>query len=183
MISGGEIFVVLLFVLILFGADKIPELAKGLGKGVREFKKASEEIQREIASTDGGILSDVRKDLNEIQTNLTQTLESEAVNPAADLADAVNEAGSDIPQYEEGTAIAGVNTGYDAPLSQSEPPSSPLVPEETVVQDRSTVAQDEPLMEDFYYKQPTAYNQPAGSESPASHQTSHPETSGEAQGA
>ncbi|MGE4567898.1 MAG: twin-arginine translocase TatA/TatE family subunit, partial [Bacteroidales bacterium] len=130
MISGGEIFLVLLFVLILFGADKIPDLAKGLGKGVREFKKASEEIQREIAATDGGILSDVRKDLNEIKSNLTDTLDSEAVNPASDLADALNEAGSDVPQYGAGAVIAGVNTGYDTPSSnESTPQSDTLQPE------------------------------------------------------
>ncbi len=39
-----EILLILLIVLILFGAKKIPELAKGLGKGVREFKKGLHEI-------------------------------------------------------------------------------------------------------------------------------------------
>lgn len=40
-----EILLILLIVLILFGAKKIPELAKGLGKGVREFKKGLHEIE------------------------------------------------------------------------------------------------------------------------------------------
>ncbi len=39
-----EILLILLIVLVLFGAKKIPELAKGLGKGVREFKKGLHEI-------------------------------------------------------------------------------------------------------------------------------------------
>ena len=47
-IGGGEIFIVLFVVLLLFGAKKIPELARGLGKGMREFKDATQEIQREI---------------------------------------------------------------------------------------------------------------------------------------
>jgi sec-independent protein translocase protein TatA len=40
MIGKGEILIILIVVLILFGAKKIPEFAKGLGKGIKEFKKA-----------------------------------------------------------------------------------------------------------------------------------------------
>jgi sec-independent protein translocase protein TatA len=43
-----EILVILMVILLLFGAKKIPELARGLGKGIREFKDASKEIKREI---------------------------------------------------------------------------------------------------------------------------------------
>ena len=43
-----EILLVLLIVLLLFGAKKIPELAKGMGKGIREFKEASKEVKKEI---------------------------------------------------------------------------------------------------------------------------------------
>ena len=45
----GEIFVILLIVLILFGSKKIPELARGIGKGIREVKDATNDIKREIA--------------------------------------------------------------------------------------------------------------------------------------
>ena len=47
-INGPEVIVILAVVLILFGAKKLPELAKGLGQGIREFKKSSKEIQDEI---------------------------------------------------------------------------------------------------------------------------------------
>ena len=40
-LGGGEIVLILALVLILFGARKLPELAKGLGQGIKEFKKAS----------------------------------------------------------------------------------------------------------------------------------------------
>ena len=40
-LGGGEIILILTIVLILFGAKKLPELAKGLGQGIREFKKAA----------------------------------------------------------------------------------------------------------------------------------------------
>ncbi|HET6245267.1 MAG: twin-arginine translocase TatA/TatE family subunit [Bacteroidetes bacterium] len=47
-LGGGEIFIVLLVILLFFGSKKIPELARGLGKGIREFKDATSDIQREI---------------------------------------------------------------------------------------------------------------------------------------
>ena len=46
-LGGGEIFLLVLVVLLLFGAKRIPELAKGLGKGIREFKDASKGIDKE----------------------------------------------------------------------------------------------------------------------------------------
>src|SRR5436190_13017552 len=47
-LSGGELIVVLGAILILFGAKRIPEFAKGLGQGIREFKKAQNEVMNEI---------------------------------------------------------------------------------------------------------------------------------------
>jgi len=47
-LGGGEIFVILLVVLIFFGAKRIPELAKGIGKGMREFKDAMNGVENEV---------------------------------------------------------------------------------------------------------------------------------------
>ena len=49
-LSGGELVLVLVVILVLFGAKRIPEFAKGLGKGITEFKKASNEVTNEIQS-------------------------------------------------------------------------------------------------------------------------------------
>lgn len=46
-LGGGEIFLIILVVLLIFGGKKIPELARGLGKGIREFKNASSGIDEE----------------------------------------------------------------------------------------------------------------------------------------
>ena len=51
-LGAGEIILILLVVLILFGAKKIPELAKGLGKGMSEFKKGLKEVETEIKEAD-----------------------------------------------------------------------------------------------------------------------------------
>ena len=47
-LGGWEILLILLVLLIFFGAKKIPELAKGLGKGIKEFKNSTNEIKDEI---------------------------------------------------------------------------------------------------------------------------------------
>lgn len=49
-ISGPEIIIIILVIVMLFGAKKIPELAKGLGQGINEFKKATDDIKNEIKS-------------------------------------------------------------------------------------------------------------------------------------
>ena len=49
-LGGGEIILILALVLILFGAKKLPELAKGLGTGIKEFKKATRDVSDEMHS-------------------------------------------------------------------------------------------------------------------------------------
>ncbi len=63
-ISGSEIFIIMLVILLLFGADKIPEIARGLGKGLRELHKATDEIKNEIKN------SGVKEDVEEIKKNI-----------------------------------------------------------------------------------------------------------------
>ena len=48
MLGWPEIIGILIVVLVLFGAKKIPELAKGLGSGIKEFKKATREVQDDL---------------------------------------------------------------------------------------------------------------------------------------
>ncbi|NUM49561.1 MAG: twin-arginine translocase TatA/TatE family subunit [Flavobacteriales bacterium] len=66
-LGGGELFVILLFIIIFFGAKKIPELARGLGKGIREFKNATSDIQKEIRNNASNPLDDIdiTKDLKD----------------------------------------------------------------------------------------------------------------------
>ena len=48
MIGTTEIIIILVIILLLFGGRKLPELAKGLGLGLREFKNASRDIKKEV---------------------------------------------------------------------------------------------------------------------------------------
>lgn len=55
-IGGQEVLLILAVILIFFGAKKIPELARGLGRGIREFKDATQEVKKEI----GDDLADIK---------------------------------------------------------------------------------------------------------------------------
>ncbi len=57
-LGTSEILIILLVILIFFGAKKIPELAQGLGKGIREFRKAAKDIQEDVKGEDPAKIED-----------------------------------------------------------------------------------------------------------------------------
>lgn len=75
-ISGAEIFVVIVLAVMLFGADKLPEIARGLGKGMRQVKDATNDIKREISSSakdanlDLDAVADIKKQVNKVRDNI-----------------------------------------------------------------------------------------------------------------
>lgn len=62
--GGSEILFILLAVLVLFGADKLPEFARTIGKGMREVKKATDELKDEISRESLAIKKDVQENLD-----------------------------------------------------------------------------------------------------------------------
>ena len=75
-ISGTEIAFILFIVIMVFGADKIPEIAKGLGKGMRALKDATNDIKHEITKSaekhgiDTSITKDVDDELKKVKDDL-----------------------------------------------------------------------------------------------------------------
>ena len=53
-IGMPELLIILLVVLLLFGAKRLPELARGLGKGIREFKDATKNVEKEFKELEKG---------------------------------------------------------------------------------------------------------------------------------
>ncbi|NJB70743.1 sec-independent protein translocase protein TatA [Saonia flava] len=82
-ISGGEIFFIMFIVVMVFGADKIPGIAKGLGKGMRQLKDATEDIKQEIQKSaekqgiDTDFVTDIKKDIDSVKENMTSGLNKE----------------------------------------------------------------------------------------------------------
>lgn len=66
--GGMEVLIILLVILLFFGAKRIPELARGIGQGINEFRKASDEIKKEIEEGEKeGLNSDKKKDVQQKQ--------------------------------------------------------------------------------------------------------------------
>jgi sec-independent protein translocase protein TatA len=76
--GAGEIMFIMLVALLLFGGDKLPQLARGLGKGLRDFKDASEGIKREISNQ---IDNYETKKAEAAPTNTTDTPTAEGETP------------------------------------------------------------------------------------------------------
>ncbi len=76
-IGGTEIIFVLLIVVLVFGADKLPEIARGLGKGMRQLKDATNDIKHEVTKSvkendiiDTDATKEIQKEINRVTDNL-----------------------------------------------------------------------------------------------------------------
>lgn len=80
-ISGAEIGFILFIVLLVFGADKVPEIARGLGKGMRQIKDATDEIKGEITKSaknndiDLDFTKDIRKEIEGIKDGVQKDID------------------------------------------------------------------------------------------------------------
>lgn len=78
-LSTGELFFVALVIVMLFGSKRIPEIAKGLGKGIREFKNATSDIQEEIRKTSQEITSKADPSKGSDSSNSTNSNKADQV--------------------------------------------------------------------------------------------------------
>jgi sec-independent protein translocase protein TatA len=74
--GGSEILLILLAVLVLFGADKLPEFARNLGKGLREIKKATDEIKDEITKHSSEVVEEIKEIRNQSQAGTEEIKKS-----------------------------------------------------------------------------------------------------------
>jgi len=76
-ISGAEIAFIMFILVMVFGADKIPEIARGLGKGMRTLKNATNDIKSEIqkSAEKQGIDTDISKDVTNEITKVKEEIE------------------------------------------------------------------------------------------------------------
>lgn len=80
-IGAPEVMIVILIVVMVFGADKIPEIARGLGKGMRQVKDATNDIKREINTSaekngiDLDVTKDIKKEIDEVKGTVYDKIE------------------------------------------------------------------------------------------------------------
>ncbi|MCF6307042.1 MAG: twin-arginine translocase TatA/TatE family subunit [Flavobacterium sp.] len=90
-ISGAEIFFIIFIVVMVFGADKVPEIARGLGKGMRQIKDATNDIKGEIiksADKQGIDLNAAEKFKNDFTKDITNNIGGE-INKVKDTIDEI----------------------------------------------------------------------------------------------
>jgi sec-independent protein translocase protein TatA len=91
-IGGGEFIFIILIVLMLFGAESIPNIARTLGRGIRQIKDATQEIQRDIANSTDNPIKDFRDAAQEIQRDIT----SPAENPLKEIKEITQSTTTDV---------------------------------------------------------------------------------------
>lgn len=101
-ISGGEIFIILLLILVLFGPKKIPEIARALGKGINEVKKVQRDINAEINRYSQEIENparQVKEDLEGFKRGMGQAMDT-ATPPAEETpgGEGVSRDEEDLPE-------------------------------------------------------------------------------------
>jgi sec-independent protein translocase protein TatA len=69
-LGGGEVVLILLVILLMFGGKGIPNIAKALGKGIREFKDATNGIQKDVMQSTGGITNTIQEHIQEVKKEM-----------------------------------------------------------------------------------------------------------------
>ena len=69
-LGGSEVVLILFVVLLLFGGKGIPGIAKTLGKGIREFKDATNNIQKDIQNGTGGLTEQINEQIQEVKREI-----------------------------------------------------------------------------------------------------------------
>ena len=78
-ISGAEIAFIMFILVMVFGADKIPEIARGLGKGMRSIKNATDDIKNQVMSSADehssnakDVKNDVKKEIDKVKEDIEE---------------------------------------------------------------------------------------------------------------
>jgi sec-independent protein translocase protein TatA len=100
--GGPDLFIILLIVLVLFGAKKLPELARSLGQSMNEFRKAREEFDRELHTAANDVKNQPQS--NQPQSNQPQSNQPQSYQPAQNVqpAQPAGQANQSQPQVTAG---------------------------------------------------------------------------------
>jgi len=104
-IGIDEFFFIMVVVLMLFGSDKIPDIARGLAKGLAQIKNATNDIKHEITKTmdESGVIKDIQESVNidEIKKSvgfddIKESMNVDRLNPLNDVQQEIDKAKEDI---------------------------------------------------------------------------------------
>lgn len=93
-IGGGELILIILIALMLFGSDKIPEIARAIGKGMAQLKNATNEIKSEIQK--GAEANGIDTSMKELTSTFTEEVEKVKSNLDSNMLPEVTKVKEDI---------------------------------------------------------------------------------------
>jgi TatA/E family protein of Tat protein translocase len=112
-ISGGELLVILAAVFVVFGPKKVPEIARQIGKGMNELRKATSDITREFQEG----VSETKEEINKVKETIevsNQRLHKDYVSGPSELNEDVNVTEADQESPAEPTSHHQENAGKDS---------------------------------------------------------------------
>ena len=132
---GGEVILILLAVLVLFGADKLPGLARTLGKGMYEVKKATDEIKNELMQSTGQIRNElnqatsaIRENLNEIHQSANEPIKE--INSSAQIVDKQEISTTEVVSDTSSEIYKTTESGFNSVFSKTKKEVSENKPED-----------------------------------------------------
>ncbi len=120
--GGGELVFIVLIIIMLFGSKKIPELARGLGKGMREIKNATNDIQQEIRQ--GAREVNNAKDFTNVEKQVEKLIKEEKPVPKEEALD-------NISADDKQPSQINIKPPLNAVQREAKQPQSPNINPET----------------------------------------------------
>lgn len=107
-----ELIVIMLVVLMLFGSKRLPELARGLGKGIREFKRATNELKSEldVEPLRRDFEKEIKGNIDEVKNDLDESVQVGAKKPVRSI-ESKSDDSSDTGKQKSGDAASDAKKG------------------------------------------------------------------------
>ncbi len=128
-ISGGEIVLIVIVVYLVFGPKKIPELARMLGKGINELRRATDDIRQEISREANKLKEDINIDVDDPLEEITKRRKRDAAKPK-NPAPENQESKYSEPGVNENTEPAKAPETYTSKATKNKQPEHSESPED-----------------------------------------------------
>ena len=118
-LSFGEMLMIALVIVVLFGPNKIPEIARGLGQGVRKMKDAMEDVKSEIMKETDNPVSEIKREIEKVKKAAQEYDPTEKIKQELDLKKQIEGKSSDELIQESKEEINKLSDEYQSPVSRN----------------------------------------------------------------
>ena len=111
-LSFGEMLMIALAIVVLFGPDKLPEIARGLGQGVRKMRGAVDDIKSEIMKEADNPVSEIKKEIDKVKQSVQD------YNPMNDIKKSVSLDSENTSSTPETPKVDPLSDEHEGPVSR-----------------------------------------------------------------